>query len=238
MDKNELLDILKKEPIRNMSIIGFVENNTLEKVFNDGKSFIIIAESDHKWAYVSSTDREELKRIIDRSDIPTKYYANIENWMLPIITEGYQVEWQLKTRRYYFPEDKDIKEPVHAVDNLREGDIEVILEHSLYAEHLSHELLKKRMEEGISAAVRVDSKLAAWGMTHDDKSLGFLHVIEKYRQRGFAQDIGRSLIKKKREMGEAIYINIEVDNEKSIKLSEGMGFKYDREISWLKLSEK
>ncbi|HMA59676.1 MAG TPA: GNAT family N-acetyltransferase [Halanaerobiales bacterium] len=235
MQKENILKILKEDPIRNMSIIGFVENNPLKAVYNKGDTYIVLAESDHLWAYISSTKHNELKKLIKKVEVPTNYYANIEDWMLPLIKGDREVEWKLKTKRYYFPADIEIKDPVHEVSNLKEEDIEVILTHSHYSEHLSHELLKQRIEEGISAAIRAEDKLVAWGLTHDDKSLGFLHVIKEYRNKGYAQDIGRYLINKKRELNEPAYINIEPDNYKSISLSEGMGFRYDRNISWVKL---
>ncbi|MCF8000496.1 MAG: GNAT family N-acetyltransferase [Halanaerobiales bacterium] len=235
MDKENLLKKLKQDPIRNMSTIGFVENNQIEKVLNKKNSYIIIAESDHLWAYIVSNDRNELKFLILNNEIGTKYFASVEDWMLPLLTDSNENEWMLKTKRYYFPEDSKIEAPVNEVESLVEDDIEVILEHSNYAEYLSHNLLLKRMKDGPTAAIRVDGKLVAWGLTHDDKSLGFLHVLTEYRNNGYARDIGRYLVNKKREMNEMIYLNIEPDNKKSIKLTEGLGFKYDRNISWVKL---
>lgn len=235
MDKEKLLKKLKKDPIRNMSTIGFVENNPIKKVLNKGDTYIIIAESNHLWAYLSSENRDELKFLLLNNDLETKYFTSVEDWMLPLVTANNEAEWLLKTRRYYFPEDAELEEPVNEIDSLKEDDIEVILEHSVYADYLSHDLLLKRMKDGPTAAIRVDGKLVAWGLTHDDKSLGFLHVISEYRNNGYARDIGRYLVNKKRELDEMIYLNIEPDNKKSIKLTEGLGFKYDRNISWVKL---
>lgn len=235
MDKQKLLKILKKDPKRNMSIIGFVENNKLDKVYNEGNSYLIIAESDHKWAYLSSTNKKELSKLLSENIIPTDYFANVEEWMVDVIKMDRELDWELKTKRYYFPDHVEIKDPQNEIDSLKEEDIDLILEHTLYGDHLTPEHLNKRIENGISAAIRKKGQLAAWGLTHDDKSLGFLHVIKKYRHRGFAKDIARYLIKKKRELNEPIYINIVVDNEKSISLSKGLGFKYDKNTSWIKL---
>jgi len=235
MDKTKLLEKLKKDPIRNMSTIGFVENNQIKKLLNKGNSYIIIAESDHLWAYTSSKDLDELKFLLLNNELKTKYFASVEDWMLQLLTDNNEVEWMLNTRRYYFPKDAKLKEPVNKVSSLGENDIVVILKHSNYSEYLSHNLLLKRMEDGPTAAIRVDGKLVAWGLTHDDKSLGFLHVLSDYRNNGYARDIGRYLVNKKRDMDEMIYLNIEPDNKKSIKLTEGLGFIYDRNISWVKL---
>ncbi|MFO7815174.1 MAG: GNAT family N-acetyltransferase [Halanaerobiales bacterium] len=235
MDKEKLLKELKQDPIRNMSTIGFVKNNQIGKVLNKGDSYIIIAESDHLWAYLSSKDRDELKFLLLKDELNTKYFSSVEDWMLPLVTDNNEAEWVLKTRRYYFPEDAELEEPINEVNSLREDDIEIILENSNYTDYLSKDLLLRRMEEGPTAGIRVEGKLIAWGLTHDDKSLGFLHVLPEYRNKGYARDIGRYLVNKKREMDEMIYLNIEPDNKKSIILTESLGFEYDRNISWVKL---
>lgn len=235
MKKDELLNILKKDSIKNMSVIGFVENNPIEEIYSNKNSYLIIGKSDHLWNYIVSDSKKELELLIKDIKFKSKYFANIEDWMVPIITSNNEIDWRLKTRRYYFPKDLKIEKPKYDVDKLREKDIETILKHSNYSEYLSYDILLKRITEGISACIRDAGQAVAWGATHDDKSLGFLHVIEGYRNKGYAKDIGRSLINKKKEQNELPYINIECENDKSIKLSEGMGFKYDRNISWIKL---
>jgi len=235
MSKDELLNVLRNDPIKNMSVIGFVENNPIEEVYNKNNSFLIIGKSDHLWNYIVSSSLKELKLLIKEIDFNSKYFANIEDWMVPIITSNKEIDWQLKTRRYYFPKNLEIQKPKYDIDILREKDVETILKHSNYSEYLSSDLLLKRITEGISACIREDGKAVAWGATHDDKSLGFLHVIEGYRNKGYAKDIGRALINEKKELNELPYINIECKNDKSITLSEGIGFKYDRNISWIKL---
>ncbi len=235
MNKNKLVKELKNNPRKNMNVIGFVENNPIKQIFQKGDSYIIIGKSDHLWAYPVSLNKKELLSLIEDIEISTKYYANLQDWMIPLITKGAQKEWHLKTRRYYFPEDIFIEDPIHAVDNLNKEDIDVIIKNLKYGDHLTYETVLNRIESGISAGIRIDNSLVAWAITHDDKSLGFLHVLPQYRNRGLASDIARYLIKKKRARDEAIYINIEPDNQKSIRMSEGLGFKYDRNISWLKL---
>ncbi len=235
MKKDELLNILKKDPIKNMSVIGFVENNPIQEVYSKNNSYLIIGESDHLWNYLVSSSLNELELLLSDTELKSKYFANIEDWMVPIIASENEIDWKLQTRRYYFPKELEVKKPKYDIDSLREKDIDTILKHSNYSEYLSYDLLLKRIKEGISACVREDGKAVAWGATHDDKSLGFLHVIEGYRNKGYAKDIGRDLINKKKELNELPYLNIECENQKSIKLSEGLGFKYDRNISWIKL---
>lgn len=235
LKKDELLELLKKDPIKNMSIIGFVENNELDQIYDYKSSVLVIGESDHLWVYPKSDNKDQLLKLLSDKEIPTKYFANLEDWMLAQLIKDREVEWILKTQRYYFPQDKKIKKPVNQVGELRYEDIDLILNHSEYSKHLSYNLLKERIDSGLSAAIRIDGKLIAWGLTHDDKSLGFLHVIKEYRNKGYARDIGRYLIREKQKLNEIAYINIEPDNTKSINLSTGLGFKYDRNISWLKL---
>ena len=75
-------------------------------------------------------------------------------------------------------------------------------------------------------------------MTHDDGALGFIHVRETFRKRGFARLIMQKLISDKRKDRKDIFLNVEPDNFKAKKLFSSLGFEFDRMISWIKLKEK
>jgi len=87
----------------------------------------------------------------------------------------------------------------------------------------------------ISAGILIDKQLVAWGMTHDDGSLGFLHVLKEYRSRGYGKSILLDLIHQRRKEGKPVFGNVEPENIKSIKLASKLGFTFDQQSSWIKL---
>ena len=233
MDRN-IVSNLKRDLPRNISILGFFENYPMKSIYVEGDTMILLGESDHLWAHISSTNENELARAL-KNDLGTKYFANIENWMKPILCEGYDLEWELTTFRYILPSAYHIESSNRPINSLDFNSIEYIFHYSDYKSFTSVDYIKERIEKGISAGIMEDGKLVAWGLTHDDDSLGFLHVLPEYREKGYGMEISKALINQKRSKNQPIFLNVEPQNEKSINLVKKFGFEVDRKISWIKL---
>lgn len=231
----EIIHRLAEDPIRNMAVVGFFENYPLEKVFQVGDSFILLGKSDHLWAYVSSQNPDELTRLCEEYPISTKFFASVEEWMKPVIAKDSEVEWVLSTDRYLLPANHRIDPPSRMTCTLEISFAEYIFNHSDYQAFTSVEYLRERISRGISAGIIENGTLAAWALTHDDNSLGCLHVLPEFRRKGLARDVMRSLIIQKREANKPVFLNVEPSNFSSLKLVTGMGFILDRRISWIKL---
>ena len=67
------------------------------------------------------------------------------------------------------------------------------------------------------------------------RTIGMLHVLPQFRRKGYAKVIISQLVQKYFDMGEDAYVNIEIDNEVSVKLHESLGFKAvpDMQITWV-----
>ena len=81
-------------------------------------------------------------------------------------------------------------------------------------------------------AVRRGGRLAGWGMTHDDGSMGFLHVLDEWRGRGFARAITAVLARRLLELGVRPHLYIMQDNRASISLTESCGFRRVKDYWW------
>lgn len=75
----------------------------------------------------------------------------------------------------------------------------------------------------------------AWAITHDDGAIGFLHVLEEYRGKGYGTNVTAAMINKLLELDELPFVHIEEDNIKSMDLALKAGFSKDRRIHWVKL---
>lgn len=72
----------------------------------------------------------------------------------------------------------------------------------------------------------------AWGLTHDDGSMGFLHVREEWRGLGLARAITAALVRRLLRLGIRPHLYIVRNNLPSIELSESMGFRRVESYSW------
>lgn len=234
IDLNNLKEHLKKNFLSNISIIGFLENNPITEVIEINDSYLIKGTSDVEWTYIVCSNENDLRALLERSASNT-YFASVEDWMIPIITEKRNAEWVLSTMRYYLPDDVDVPENKKEVVPLTTDHIGFIISQSNYKQFLTPAYVEERISKSISAAIMKKDKLVAWGLTHDDGALGSLHVMDEYRKKGFGKEILLSLIHQNRKLGKISFAQIEEKNTKATNLIEQLGFIKDRRVSWVKL---
>ena len=89
--------------------------------------------------------------------------------------------------------------------------------------------VRSRIETGIGGAICEGGEPVAWYLTHletdDVVMLGFLHVLDAYRGRGYAKSLSCALIKQVFAKGKQPCCHVYTDNAPSIRLMEGLGFR-------------
>lgn len=233
---NKLLLRLKQDELANISTIGFIENNPITEIVKINNSYLIRGTSDVEWAYVVCNNESDLRVLLERS-LSNIYFASVEDWMIPIITEKRNAEWILSTMRYYLPEDIEVPENKKEVIPLTADHIGFIISQSNYKQFLTPAYVEERISKSISAAIIKKDKLVAWGLTHDDGALGSLHVLDEYRNKGYGKEILISLIHQNRKLAKISFAQIEEKNVKAINLAVWLGFLKDRRVSWVKLEQ-
>jgi 8-oxo-dGTP diphosphatase len=94
------------------------------------------------------------------------------------------------------------------------------------------EYVRARILAWPSCAVRRGGRLVAWGLTHDDGSMGFLHVLDEWRGRGFARAVTAVLARRLLDRGIRPHLYIMQDNRASISLTESCGFRRVEDYWW------
>jgi len=232
----ETIAFLQQDPIRNMNLLGFMEENQIKSLQRIGNSVILRGSSDRDWTFISSPGEDELRALMPYLTEADRSFAVIEDWMMPVITAGRPLEWILSTERLYLPdEDRPVDVPRTAVRPLTIRDTSYLYKHSDYRDFISPEYIHMRIERGPSAGIEVGWDLAGWVMTHDDGAIGFLHVLEKYRRRGYAKQLMKHIIQQVRSRGKTPFVHIEEANTGSLSLALNLGFRRDRLVHWFEL---
>jgi 8-oxo-dGTP diphosphatase len=234
---DKLIEILNQDFLSNVSTIGFIENNPITEVVEINNSYLIKGTSDVEWIYFVCRNESDLKVLLEKSSGINIYFASVEDWMIPIITEKRKAEWILSTMRYYLPDDFEVPENKLEVIPLTTDHIGFIISQSNYKQFLTPAYVEERISKSISAAIMKKDKLVAWGLTHDDGALGSLHVLDEYRKKGYGKEILISLIHQNRKLGKISIAQIEEKNIEAVNLAEQLGFVKDRRVSWIKLTE-
>lgn len=233
-----ILEHFRKDPIRNLSIIGFFEENEPLKVFHEGETYVLTGKSDEEWTYISSSSPEELEKLLTIHGLPSKYFASLEDWMLPVIVKNYKPDWVFSSYRYFLPDNISVTNPEINTISLNGEWANYLFAHYLYKKYSSRDYIRERLEKGISAGIMINKQLVSWGLTHDDNSIGMIHTLDNFRRKGYAEVVLRSLIQKKRELKRTVFLNTEPENVNPQYLVKKLGFQFDRITHWLKLKEK
>ncbi len=118
----------------------------------------------------------------------------------------------------------------HRVTRLRPQDAELIARAWPYGR--SPERILRRIRSGPGYCIRRTGAPVAWGLTHDDGSMGFLHVVEQYRHQGMARTLTTALAESLLRLDVQPFMYIVTSNRASLRLTAGMGFSRAGRFSW------
>jgi len=233
---DKAFSLLKKDINKNISFINFFNQNKIIFIKVLNQSVIGKGTSDNDWVYISCSNPDELQALLSyvKEDL---YFAVLEDWMLPIITENKEVEWKLSTRRYILPEQIIMDDPSQRFSSLKLQDAEYIYNNSKYKDYLSVEYIKERISKGIHCGTKENDKLIAWCISQDDGALGFLTVLPEYRGKGYGMEVLTEAVRKVRENDAVPFAYIEDSNQRATSLCLKLGFEPDRLIHWIKLKK-
>lgn len=238
IDLEKIVLRLKRDRIANLSAIGFVENNPISEVVEAGRSLLIKGTSDVEWVYLICDGIKQFRMLLEKAGGSNDNFASVEDHLVPVITENRKPELILTAMRLYLPDETEVPGNRIAVVPLPAIHAEFVIAQSNYKQFLTRAYLEDRLKRSFSAAVFVEGKLAAWGLTHDDGALGVLHVPEEYRGKGYGKEILISLIHQSRKLGKLPFVQIEEKNFAATSLAERLGFVKDRRVNWIKLGNR
>jgi len=222
---SKLVKILDKDLIRNIATLGYFSSYPVKEFYVEGDSVLIVGKSDHLWAHIVSSNEGELSAILEKHHRRVKYYHSVEDWMIPCILKHRALDWILSTNRYILDDSVKCDSSEIETVKIEPAFASFLHQNSLYKNSTSVEYIEERLNRGISVGIMHDKQLVAWGLTHDDDSLGFLHVLEEYRKKGYGKAILLDLIHQKRNEGKPVFGNIEPENSRSIGLVSRLDFE-------------
>ena len=223
-------------------MLYFMEDYGAESLVRTGNAVILRGTSDRPWVYVSATGREEIIPVAASLTPCDQCFAAAEDWMVPILVRSMAVKWDLTMMKWVLPghvpdPSRQYRiDPATPITPLSEKDAPFIFCHSLYKDLTSPTYIRERIKKGPSAGIYLSGRPAAWAMTHDDGSIGLMHVLEPYRQRGYARALTLYLADQVAERGRTPYLHTEEQNTKAIALIKTLGFKPDRKLHWFELT--
>ncbi len=215
--------------------MNFIKNNKIFRIDIIGYSVLVRGESDRRWVYISSSDKDELfiiKSKLTRDDVN---YASIDDWMFPALVPEKEITWDLFMIQFYLPAEIALPKTEHETIPLTADDAHIVYDNSEYKEYISIEYVSDCIQKGISAGLYANDKLVSWAITQDDGAIGFLHTLHEYRRKGYGYNITLSMIEQVRNSGNLPFANVLPSNKRSINLLLKFGFKENKKIHWFQI---
>ena len=98
------------------------------------------------------------------------------------------------------------------------------------------EFVRARIEAGHAYAVYEDGKPVAWALLHFETPtvamMGFLHVLEPHRRKGYARSVSSALVKDILARGKTPALHVALDNVPSLELTASLGFHKVKKQVW------
>lgn len=223
-------DLKVSSPLQNMDYFINHHPALLDVNIDDNRAYV--GKSDRPWIYFNVHNEEGLITLLN--NLPDEYYnyALIEDWMVDIIDPDKLRVREMVCKRLYLPDDVTLRFTPDLVTPLKADDAYEIQNTHAYGEFTDIEYVTKQITQGYNGCIRIDNRLVAWAITHDDGAIGFLYVLPEYRGKNYGYEITAYIANMLKDDNLPVYVHIEADNEHSIALSKKLGFIEDRNVRW------
>ncbi|XMB86150.1 GNAT family N-acetyltransferase [Mycoplasmatota bacterium WC44] len=232
---NEALEVLNNDKNFNCNLIYSLENSenfTIHKVNN---SLVIKATDYDEYTAIVLDDNRDLEIIKKEFNDKDKYFYFINDFTMDEIINENSLEWKLDCKQFILEDYSHLEKGKHETTRLTKDDAKTMYDNSIYQETLDVDYLQSRIELGYTCAVRENGKLVAWAFTHDDNAIGGLHVLDEYRNNGYGYSVTYSIIKEVIDKHGIAYVQVLHNNDKSQNLVKKLGFKFERNINFIKI---
>jgi len=190
------------------------------------RRFMLYADSAPAAARVLAEAPRNMRMVFGAT--PTRFCRMIrKNWRGP---DAGRRAWYNHCYLYVLRPGRLVIDRTHRVSRLRSEDAQLIARSWPYGR--SPELIQRRIENGPGYCIRRTGEPVAWGLTHDDGSMGFLHVLEAYRGQGMARTLTTTLAERLLKLDVQPFMYIVTGNTASIRLTASMGFTRAGGFSW------
>jgi len=235
-DREVVRPLLLRDPLRNATVIHRTFHNpdftlAFADQVPDPSAVFALKASDHPKAphqfALHATDALAAFHLLSAVPPGFALYHVADELAFPAIHKRLRVGWWGEAI-YYAMDAKEFRDvQAHETARLHPKNADMVAK--VWApDWPAAGYVRSRIEDGLSAAIYVDGEPVAWYLTHletdDVVMLGFLHVLEAHRRKGYAKSLSCAMIRQALAKGKTPACHVYTDNAPSIRLMESLGF--------------
>ena len=220
---------------QNIAMLCMDGDYPLLKVEQQGEMLMCRYQSDEQWCHFSYNSSPQFIDNFLKANRGGQYLVISEPEIFEYVQQSHRISWSICCLRLF--QDEMPLFPVNGlVEPLQFVHLPTVFENSKYKQFLSKNYLAKRFELGGGFCIKEKGKPVAWIMTHDDGSVGMLHVLDDYRRNGYAKKLVQAMAQKVREKNCPVFAHIEPTNLSSLHLFKSLGFEERANVNWFKVN--
>ena len=223
--------LLLSEKEQNIALLYLAEEYPLTEVMQSGNMLMCRFISDEEWCHFSHNSTPRFIDDFFGSHSRGQYVVISDDHVFDYARKHHRLIWSITCYRL-FQDVQDISPINTQLKPLRQEHLTIVYNNSKYQQFLNQVYLAKRLILGGGYCVMADDHPVAWMMTHDDGSVGMLHVLDDFRGRGYAKMLVKAMSRQVVQKGREAYAHIEPSNEPSLRLFQSLGFVIRGKITW------
>ena len=230
LKKEDALLYLKKNMILNIGMIDPITRDSAEILYAN-KDGVLIREVKSKVYMLSVENLKkgiELINNIDECRIITIY----QDYMIDYIFKKFGINKEIECYQGIYKDKSKLNLRGNLeIKVLKEENKEIILKNY---DKLSEKDIDKLLKNKSLFGGYKNGTLIGFVGNHLEGSIGILEVFEKYRGLGYGTELESYMVNKMIEKGLIPFVQVEINNEKSIKLQKKLGFEISKEkLYWM-----
>lgn len=231
--REQAIEVLNKRYMDNYCILEMFKQYGRPEIYIENDSVLIRQpEGDHNFVMMSFENQEDGKKLLGHMTETDKRFYNVGTWPLQLQKAETNDLHLSMCIQYYLPDHVKLEGDTTGVIPLDPDWAGYIHHHYTYKQVISEAYIRDRIKVGHAFGIMEDGKLVAWAMTHEEGTIGILHVLEDYRRKGYAQKINVKLVESLRSAGLPCLSHIVHENLASTNMSLKNGFVPGCEIQW------
>jgi len=242
-ERDQVRPFLEADPVGNAVVWNRAfQLSDYRDVYTDGlPPKAVLAMAKPQWASgatgiaMHAVDAPAARELIPAVPPGPAFLHLTEEWQLPLF-EAKAEEMQARTA-WLFALDKEdfVDQQTHEVRPLT-PEWAAMIAKVWEPDWPGEPYVRSRIEAGHAYGVYEEGKPVAWALTHFETErvsmMGFLHVVEAYRGKGYAKSVGSALIKDILARGKIPALHVYVDNVASLQLTPALGFHKVKRQVW------
>lgn len=230
-------EVVSSDFYNNICILCMSKDYPLVNFYEEQGMYAFAFRSDENWCYLSHNANTEFlcNYLLQQSGSQFLVISNPE--VVKWVKEKHKVIWEITCLRLFREGNFNIISDISILP-ITSRQLPWVYHNSGYQQFLSMDYLETRLRLGGGFYIENNGVPVAWVMSHDDGSVGMLHVMNEFRRKGLGRMLVDAMSAKVKEKNMPVFAHIEPSNLPSLKLFRSMGFVDKAVVTWMKVRPK